>query len=160
MHLRLLCFLSAAVFGSVSPADDEFFFDFQSPHPTNTQHDSGADADDYVWPTYMGLSDLEWLEIGFGQDLWNPIESFEEENPVYMGPQILQESPETTVVVPSNSNPSMSKSDSQSETSVSSPSKRPRGRPPKSAAAKSSTTTKPSRAIGKPRQAMAPTVSV
>ena len=138
--------LLTVVIGTFSPSDDEFLFDFQNTetpvNPTTDPYSAIRGTDGYLWPTSLDLSEeeLAWLDIGFGQDQFLATED------------LLMESAELFAEEPSNAQvdtvPSVFVPQVSAAASVGSPSKRPRGRPPKASPAKSSTTSKPKRGFG------------
>ena len=143
---RLLFLIPPTILGTFSPGEEEFIFDFINPDSQVFGSSASANAvvigsENYVLPQFAELSDQEiaWLEFGFGEDLWNPSEL----NYGTSEAEALQEIANSHIVPLGEVavNP-------VAESSMASPSKRPRGRPPKSSA-KSATTTKPERVIAK-----------
>ena len=141
---RLLLLIPPIILGTTSPGEEEFIFDFINPDSQVFGSSASANAvvvasENYVLPQFADLSDQEiaWLEFGFGEDLWNPSEL----NYGTGEAEALQEIANSHIVEEVAVNP-------VAESSMASPSKRPRGRPPK-LPAKSATTTKPERVIAK-----------
>ena len=110
--MRRILAVIPAVCGTYSPAEQDFLFDFVN--TDNTDSPSG-----FQWSEFTELSgqDIAWLEFGFGQDMWNYLPR--EISPVIETEEEVDVSTSTTVAP---------------TTTLQSPSKRGRGRPPKSPA--------------------------